>query len=61
MPGCTPRRSCFVMAVTLLLALQSAAPVWAWGRLGHRVISRLADKDLNPKAKLRDRGPARAG
>jgi hypothetical protein len=52
MPGRTPRRSCFVTAVILLLALQSAAPVWAWGRLGHRVISQIAEKHLNPKAKL---------
>jgi hypothetical protein len=27
-------------------------PAWAWGRLGHRVISRLAEQKLNPKAKL---------
>jgi nuclease S1 len=53
MLGRSPRRrSCFVVAVTLLLALQPAAPVWAWGRLGHRVISRVAEKKLNPKAKL---------
>jgi nuclease S1 len=53
MLGSSPRRrSCFVVAVTLLLALQPAAPVWAWGRLGHRVISRVAEKKLNPKAKL---------
>ena len=26
-------------------------PLWAWGRLGHRVISRLAEKQLTPKAK----------
>jgi nuclease S1 len=46
------RRSCFVMVVTLcLLAVQSATPVWAWGRLGHRVISRIAEKNLDPKAK----------
>ena len=45
-----PRRW-FVLALTLLIALQSATPAWAWGRLGHRVISRLAEKHLTPKAK----------
>jgi len=28
-----------------------SAPVWAWGRLGHCVIARVAEKNLNPKAK----------
>jgi hypothetical protein len=28
----------FVFALAFLLILQSAAPAWAWGRLGHRVI-----------------------
>jgi nuclease S1 len=52
MPGHLPHgRSCFVTTVTLLLALQTATPVWAWGRLGHRLISRLAEKDLNPTAR----------
>jgi nuclease S1 len=40
-----------VVALTLLIALPSASPVWAWGRLGHRVISRLAEQHLTPKAK----------
>ena len=30
---------------------QAESPAWAWGRLGHRVISRLAEKQLTPKAK----------
>jgi nuclease S1 len=34
-----------------LIALQTATPVWPWGRLGHRVISRIAEKNLNPTAK----------
>jgi nuclease S1 len=37
--------------MTIALVLQMATPVWAWGRLGHRVISRLAEKQLTPKAK----------
>ena len=37
--------------LTLLLALQSVTPAWAWGRLGHRVISRIAEKQLTPTAK----------
>ena len=44
-------RSLFVSALALLILFQMSAPVWAWGRLGHRVISRIAEKKLNPKAK----------
>jgi hypothetical protein len=51
MPGRTSRRSWFTVAVALLIALQSATPAWAWGRLGHRVISRLAEKHMTPAAK----------
>src|SRR5580658_7460012 len=29
----------------------TATPAWAWGRLGHRVISRLAEKHMTPAAK----------
>jgi nuclease S1 len=35
----------------LLVALQTATPGWAWGRLGHRVTSRIAESHLNSKAK----------
>jgi len=35
--GRNPRRSWFVGALALLIVLQAATPVWAWGRLGHRV------------------------
>ncbi len=38
------------LIVALLVTLQ-ATPCWAWGRLGHRVISRLADKHMVPTAK----------
>ena len=47
----TPRRSRFIVALTLLAALQSAPPVWAWGRLGHRLTARIAERNLNPKAR----------
>jgi nuclease S1 len=46
-----PGRSRLIFAITLLGILGSATPSWAWGRLGHRVIARLAEKQLNPKAK----------
>jgi nuclease S1 len=45
------RRSWFFVAVATLIALQTATPAWAWGRLGHRVISRLAERRLTDKAK----------
>src|SRR5271157_4632570 len=44
-------RSLFVSALSLLLLFQVSAPAWAWGRLGHRVISKLAEKKHSPKAK----------
>jgi nuclease S1 len=47
----TPRRSWFAVALALLVALQTATPVWAWGRLGHRLTARLAERHLTPKAK----------
>jgi nuclease S1 len=40
-----------VLAATVLMILGPTAPAWAWGRIGHRVISRLAEKQLSPKAK----------
>ncbi len=43
--------SCFVGILTILIAPFLAPPAFAWGRLGHRVISRLAEKNLTPKAK----------
>jgi len=44
-------RSLFVSALALLISIQMSAPAWAWGPLGHRIISRIAEKNLNPKAK----------
>jgi len=46
-----PRRSWFTFALTLLVIAGTTRPVWAWGRLGHRVISRFAEQRLTPKAK----------
>ena len=46
-----PRFCWFIVVSSLLLALETATPAWAWGRLGHRVISRLAEQHLTPKAK----------
>jgi hypothetical protein len=47
----TPRRSRLIVALSLLAALQAAPPVWAWGRLGHRLTARIAERNLNPKAR----------
>jgi hypothetical protein len=44
------RCSLFTSVIMPLDALQSATPAWARGRLGHRVISRLAEKWLTPTA-----------
>jgi nuclease S1 len=51
MPVRTFRRSPLVVALTVLVFLQTAPPACAWGRLGHRVISRLAEKQLTATAK----------
>src|SRR5271170_7893171 len=51
MPGRLPRRSWITFTLTLLIALQFATPAFAWGRLGHRVISRLAKKHMTEKAR----------
>ena len=53
-------RSMLAVALGLFLNLQAATPAWAWGRLGHRVISRLAEKQPEPESQGRDRGAARA-
>jgi nuclease S1 len=44
-------RSLVNAILTIAVALYTATPAWAWGRLGHRVISRLAEKQLTPQAK----------
>src|SRR5262249_37013980 len=45
------RRAFLVVPMVLLITLQAATPAWAWGRLGHRVISKLAERHLTDKAK----------
>jgi len=45
------RRPRLTVALALLISLQIATPAWAWGRLGHRVIARITEKSLTPKAK----------
>src|SRR5262245_5699789 len=37
--------------VAVVVATQLAPPVRAWGRLGHRLTARLAERDLTPQAK----------
>jgi nuclease S1 len=51
MPRRTLRRSWVVAAIAVLCVVGTATPVWGWGRLGHRVISRLAEARLTPTAK----------
>lgn len=34
-----------------MIAWQSAGPAWAWGRLGHRVVAKFADRHLSPAAR----------
>jgi len=45
------RHHLLAVVILLLVTLQTATPVWAWGRLGHRVTARLAERHLTPKAK----------
>ena len=47
----SPCRSWLVVVLALLFVLETTRPAWAWGPLGHRVIARLAERNLNPKAK----------
>ena len=50
MPGRTRCRSWFVIALTLLTALDTATPAWAWGRLGHRVEDKHMPMHVGPCA-----------
>jgi hypothetical protein len=34
-----------------VVVILSAAPAWAWGQVGHRVIARLAERHLTDRAK----------
>jgi hypothetical protein len=44
-------RSILTFALAWIITFQAPTPVWAWGRLGHRIISRIAEKNLSPKAR----------
>jgi nuclease S1 len=46
-----PKRWCVAPTLTVLFILVPGGPVWAWGRLGHRVITRFAEQRLTPQAK----------
>ncbi len=46
----TAHRPGLVLGLTLLIAFQ-ATPAFAWGRLRHRVIAKLAERHLSPSAK----------
>ena len=46
-----PRRAWIVFVLSVSAALHGTSPAHAWGRLGHRVISRLAETNLTLKAK----------
>ena len=54
MQAALPRRTrpswCFPILLIWVL-LQAISPAFAWGRLGHRVISRLTEQHVNDKAK----------
>jgi hypothetical protein len=50
-PSRRNRHPWFVTTFALLVTFQLGSPAWAWGRLGHRVISRIAENQLTPKAK----------
>src|SRR5271163_4029332 len=39
------------ISFSTLVILQFASPAWAWGRLGHRVIAKLAERNLTDRAK----------
>ena len=51
MPVRPPRRSSSVVSLTLLFARLDGSPALAWGRIGHRLISRITEKHLTPEVK----------
>ena len=44
-------RPVLVLSLATLVVIQFAAPAWAWGRVGHRVIARLAERHLTDQAR----------
>src|SRR5689334_17292096 len=57
----TPPRRALILAVASLLIIQSAAPAWAWGRLGQRVSARLAERQLSAAARAAIAGLLKPG
>jgi hypothetical protein len=45
------RRKTVAPLLAVMVILQTATPAWAWGRVGHRVISRFAESRLTAEAK----------
>jgi nuclease S1 len=50
-PRCFLKRLSYFLAVTLFATAHWCPSAFAWGRLGHRVIARLAERHLTPTAK----------
>jgi hypothetical protein len=46
-----PKRKIVAVFCAGTAVLATAMPAWAWGRIGHRVISRFAEQRLTDKAK----------
>jgi hypothetical protein len=44
-------RLALILSLASSLIIQFAAPAWAWGRIGHRTIAKLAERHLTPAAK----------
>jgi S1/P1 Nuclease len=45
------RRVCLILTLVCLVNVSAVSPAWAWGRLGHRVIAKLAERHLTDRAK----------
>ena len=46
----------FVSLMLALSLLGVAAPAWAWGDLGHKIICQIAFQELNEKARKKSSG-----
>jgi hypothetical protein len=44
------RRVCTALTSLVLILNQSSTSEWAWGRTGHRVFAKLAERFLNDQA-----------
>jgi S1/P1 Nuclease len=45
------RRLCAALTSLVLILNPCTAPAWAWGRTGHRVIAKLAERHLTERAR----------